>query len=239
VVQARRIGIAERRILRASGMILHPKFYVPLYVDRARERVRRGLRPDLPTGLVMFGGEGSAEMTAIARALNRSGMGVQLIQVCGKNERLAAELRGMEQGIPMRVEGFSSEIPLLMELSDFFIGKPGPGSISEALVKQLPVIVQRNASTMAHERYNTQWVEELGAGIVVRDFERDIAGAVRTLLTPGNCARYRECAARTRNVAVFEIPEMLSGILDEVSGSRPDRESGCDVRSPQGSVHSA
>ena len=30
------------------------------------ERVRRGLQPDLPTGLLLFGGEGSTEMVKIA-----------------------------------------------------------------------------------------------------------------------------------------------------------------------------
>jgi hypothetical protein len=50
-------------------------------------------------------------------------------------------------------------------------------------------------------------------GIVVKDFSREIEAAVRTLLAPGNYAKYRERAAATRNVAVYEIPEMLNGIL--------------------------
>ena len=224
VEQAREIGISERRILRASGMILHPEFYTPLYLDRASERVRRGLKPDLPTGLVLFGGEGSTEMIRIARTLNRSDLGVQLILVCGRNRRVSAELRALERRIPMVVEGFTREIPLYMELADFFIGKPGPGSISEALAKKLPVIVQRNAWTMAHERYNTDWVEELGAGVVVEDFPREITETVRSLMAPDNYARYRECAAATRNFAVYEIPDMLSGILGEVSRSQPGPE---------------
>jgi hypothetical protein len=182
VEQARQIGLAEDRILHTSGMVLHPRYYSPMRVDRARERARRGLQPDLPTGLVLFGGEGSNEMARIARALNKSASDVQLILVCGRNERVADELRGIEQRIPMHVVGFTREIPLLMELADFFIGKPGPGSISEALAKRLPVIVQRNAWTLAHERYNAQWIEEQGVGIVVRDFEREIAGAVGALL---------------------------------------------------------
>jgi 1,2-diacylglycerol 3-beta-galactosyltransferase len=220
VVQARNIGIPEERILRTSGMILDPRFYTPASVDRVRERVRRGLRPELPTGLVLFGGEGSTEMVRIARALNRSDLGLQLILVCGKNEEVAGQLRALQQQIPMRVEGFTREIPMLMELSDFFIGKPGPGSISEALAKQLPVIVQRNAWTMAHERYNAEWVRELGAGIVVRDFSRDIADAVQRLLAPGNYARHREKAAMNRNFAVFEIPEMLEALLKSPASAK-------------------
>ena len=217
VEQARAIGLAEDRILRASGMILNPDFYAPLEIDRRAERERRGLEPDLPTGLVLFGGEGSSEMVRIARALSRE-RGLQLILLCGRNDAVARELRAMDSGIPMLVEGFTRDIPLYMELADFFIGKPGPGSISEALSKRLPVIVQRNSWTMAHERYNTEWVEELGAGTVVEDFSRDIAAAVRRLLAPENYARYRERAAATRNSAVWEIPEMLQRILSAKGG---------------------
>ena len=176
--QAREIGLPDSRILQTSGMILNPSFYATLAIDRAAERARRGLNPDLPVGLVLFGGEGSTEMVRIAAALNHYNMGVQLILICGRNEAVAAELRAMEHRIPMCIEGFTRDIPLLMEISDFFIGKPGPGSISEALAKKLPVIVQRNAWTMAHERHNAGWVEELGAGIVIENFSRDIAGAV-------------------------------------------------------------
>jgi hypothetical protein len=221
VQQARRIGIPAHRVLRASGMILHPKFYAPLHIDRAAERARRGLRPDRPTGLVLFGGEGSTEMIRIARALNHADCGVQLILLCGKNHEVAAELRAMEQRIPMLIEGFTREIPLYMEMADFFIGKPGPGSISEALAKKLPVIVQRNAWTMAHERYNTEWLEELGAGIVIESFPRQIAGAVRHLLTPQNYQRHAGAASALRDTAVYEIPGMLEGILAEVSAARP------------------
>ena len=222
--QAREVGIPERHILQASGMILNPRFYSSLNIDLAAERLRHGLKPDVPVGLVLFGGEGSTDMVRIARSLNRESSGVQLILVCGKNDAVASELRSIEQRIPMLVEGFTRDIPLYMEMSDFVIGKPGPGSISEAFAKKLPVIVQRNPWTMAHELYNTEWIEELGAGIVIQNFARDLPGAVRTLLEPANYARYREGAASTHNMAVYEIPEMLSEILSgHISGLRPGR----------------
>jgi 1,2-diacylglycerol 3-beta-galactosyltransferase len=212
--QAHDIGIAGERILRASGMILHPRFYEAVVADRRAERARLGLDPDLPAGLVLFGGEGSTEMLRIARALNRE-RGLQLILLCGRNDAVASELRAMEKRIPMLVEGFTREIPRYMELADFFIGKPGPGSLSEALSKKLPVIVERNARTMAHELYNTRWIEELGAGIVVDDLARDIGAAVRRLLAPESREAFRERAGATENRAVFEIPDMLERILAE------------------------
>jgi 1,2-diacylglycerol 3-beta-galactosyltransferase len=212
-LQAAELGIARERILRTSGMILNPRFYAPLGLDRRAERVKRGLDPDRPTGLVLFGGEGSIEMLSIARALNSRETGVQLILLCGRNTVVAEELRAMERRIPMFVEGFTRDVPSYMEMSDFFIGKPGPGSISEALAKHLPVIVQQNTWTMAHERYNADWVEEQGVGIAVKSFTREIRGAVANLLAPENYARYRDRAAAMRNRAVYEIPDQLEGIL--------------------------
>jgi UDP-N-acetylglucosamine:LPS N-acetylglucosamine transferase len=218
--QARELGIPEHHVLKTSGMILNPKFYEPLHLDRQAERIRLGLDPDRPTGLVLFGGEGSPEIAKIAGALNRADSGVQLIALCGRNDAIAEKLRRMERRIPIHVEGFTREVPYYMELADFFIGKPGPGSISEALAKGLPVIVQRNVWTMAHERYNADWVEERGVGLVVRSFSTGIFDAVKTLLAPENFERYRERAAGIHNSAVYEIPDLLEGIL---SASRTTR----------------
>jgi 1,2-diacylglycerol 3-beta-galactosyltransferase len=215
VAQARPLGLREDQIYKTSGMILHPKFYQPIAVDRAAERRRLGLDPDLPTGLVMFGGHGSSVMVEIAKRLAASGLNLQLILICGHNERLAAQLRGIEGRLRSYVEGFTTEVPYYMHLSDFFIGKPGPGSISEALAMRLPVIVERNARTLPQERYNTDWVLEKQVGLVVRSF-RQIARTVAELLEPDNLARYRSHAAAVSNRAVFEIPGMLQEIVTRV-----------------------
>jgi len=212
VAQAGELGHAERFILRASGMILNPRFYEPISVDRSAERQRLGLDPQLPTGLVLFGGEGSSVMFEIARKLQSPARPLQLILICGRNEKLAARLRAMHTSIPMFVEGFTREVPYYMHLSDFFIGKPGPGSISEAVAMKLPVIVERNAWNLPQERYNCDWVREQGVGTVLRNF-RGIATAVEELLAPDTYARMRANAAALSNRAVFEIPDMLERIL--------------------------
>jgi hypothetical protein len=212
VQQARGLGHPDHRIFRASGMILNPRFYEPVSVDRSAERRRLGLDPELPTGLVLFGGEGSMVMLEIARRLQSAARPLQLILICGRNEKLAAQLRAMRSRIAMFVEGFTREVPYYMRLADFFIGKPGPGSISEALAMQLPVIVECNAWTLPQERYNTDWVRERQVGLVLPDFHR-IAPAVEQLLEPETYARLRANAAAQNNRAVFEIPDMLETIL--------------------------
>jgi UDP-N-acetylglucosamine:LPS N-acetylglucosamine transferase len=187
-------------------MIINPSFYRDLKLDRRTETIKLGLDPDRPTGIVMFGGHGSRVMRGIAKRLED----VQLILVCGHNAALAERLRAMKPSAPRVIVGFTSQMSYYMQLSDFFIGKPGPGSISEAVQQGLPVIVVRNAWTMPQERYNTQWVEESGAGVVLDSFKtiRDGVAQVTT-----NIDLYRAGVERIRNRAVFEIPDILQRIL--------------------------
>ena len=211
VEQALALGHPKQRVYQTSGMILRPKFYDPITIDRGEERDQLGLDPDLPTGLVLFGGEGSSVMLDIAKRITAR---AQFIFICGKNQKLAERLRSLPTTFPKYVEGFTSEIPYYMHLSDFFVGKPGPGSISEALAMHLPVIVECNAWTLPQERYNTEWVREKDVGVVLKSF-RDIDSGLRTLLEPANFARYRANAAAIKNRSVFEIPDMLDGVLQK------------------------
>ncbi|MFY9802857.1 MAG: glycosyltransferase [Candidatus Acidiferrales bacterium] len=218
VQQAREHGHAEDHIFRASGMILHPRFYEPPVQDRIAERARLGLRPDLPTAIVLFGGYGSKVMLEIAERLEQSQLELQLIFICGRNEKLAGALRARPSRLPRFVEGFTSKVNTYMQLADFFIGKPGPGSVSEALAMRLPVIVACNAWTLPQERYNAVWVVEKEVGIVLHSF-REIVGAVAKMIEPATLARFQANAAALRNQAVFEIPGMLEEILQLSAGA--------------------
>ena len=213
VAQARALGYPENRILRTSGMILNPKFYAPLDIDRAAERARLGLHPDVPTALVSFGGEGSMDAVKVARAIDRSQSEVQMIVLCGRHQEAMRKLCAMRPRVPMHVQGFTTDVPMYMRLADFFIGKPGPGSISEALAMRLPVIVERNQWTLAHERYNADWIVEQQVGMVVSNFSR-LGEAIAELLSPTSYERYRTNAAALKNSAVYEIPELLAQVLD-------------------------
>jgi len=213
VAQARGMGYPDDHIFQASGMILHPRFYEPPVPDPVAERLRLGLQPGLPVGMVLFGGHGSNVISQIAERLDESGLEVQLIIVCGKNEKLAAELRERKWRVPVFVEGFTTRVNYYMQLSDFFIGKPGPGSVSEAIAMHLPVIVECNAWTLPQERYNAEWVLEKEVGMVLPSFRR-VETAVSQLIQPATLARYRANTRALHNRAVFEIPGMLEKILE-------------------------
>lgn len=117
VEQARAFGHQEKRIFRTSGVVINPRFYETITVDRRIERQRLGLAPDLPTGLVLFGGYGSKVMLEIAKRLECFQDKLQLMFICGRNEELASALR-QSQGFQKRfVTTFTEDIRYYMHLA--------------------------------------------------------------------------------------------------------------------------
>ncbi|HJY80696.1 MAG TPA: glycosyltransferase [Candidatus Binatia bacterium] len=195
-------------------MILKPQFYQDGQCRDERDyrltREELGLDPNLPTVLVMFGGFGAKTAVEIVDRLDHSGLRVQSIVMCGHNEKLRQALQGRES---CHAVGFTEKVPHYMRLADFFIGKPGPGSISEAVHMGLPAIIEGNTRTLPQERYNTIWVKEQKLGVVISSF-RHIAEAVRVLLEDNRLEQFRRNAQRITNRAVYEIPEILEQILE-------------------------
>jgi hypothetical protein len=205
VEQALKAGCAPERVWASSGMIIHADFYRPFDGDRATERARLGLDPLAPTALVSFGAHGSRRMRQIERVLQDT----QLILLCGRNRMLAEALRAVRARKPRLIVEFTREVPRYLRLADFFIGKPGPGSIAEAVAVGCPVIVERNAWTMPQEAYNPEWVEANGVGIVtgaMKTYPAAVARMIREL------DAFRARAACQDNRAVFEVPAILERI---------------------------
>ena len=232
VEQARALDHDDAHIFQTSGMILRPDFYVPDNSDPVALRKELGLQPDLPTAIVLFGGHGSKVMYDITERLDAAGLPLQLILICGRNAELAGKLRSRTWRMPLHVIGFTKEVHKLMRAADFLIGKPGPGSIAEAMVCKLPVLIECNAWTLPQERYNAEWVAEKRVGIVLGSFQ-DVAAGVGKMLEPPGLVEFRKNVAALENRAIFEIPEMLAQLLGEPPTNEPldpSRASSAQVR---------
>lgn len=204
--QAAASGYEASSIIKTSGMILRPSFYRKPCTDRITRFAQLGLDPARATGLVLFGGHGSNEMLKIARLLPEQ----QLIFVAGHNHALAQKMSIRSSSYHHRIVGFIQDIEALMLLCDYFVGKPGPGSLSEAVHMGLPIITFRNAATMPQELYNTTWVEENKLGKVIVSLS-ELPAAVEALLI--NLPSYRERIQKINNQAVFEVVDTLSAIM--------------------------
>ena len=115
---------------------------------------------------------------------------------------------------PHAAVGFVQDVAGLMRAADFFIGKPGPGSLSEAVHLGLPVLTFDNAFTMPQERYNVQWVRDRGLGLAVPSV-RALRAATSELL--GQLPAYRARVRALDNRAVFEVLDILQQLLGEAT----------------------
>ena len=212
--QAYTLGLKKERVLRTSGLVIHPKFYEPLTNTVQVERQRLNLAPDCLTGIVSFGGNGSSKMLEISRRLESFHGRLQLIFLCGRNQELATALRRYQGSQKRFVTTFTDNVSYYMHLADFFIGKPGNVSIGEAMAMKLPVITELNALTMIHERHCCELIVEKELGIVISNF-REVNRAVAKLLQSDIYAYYRRNLDKINNHAVFEVVEYLQDILQK------------------------
>lgn len=209
--QALAQGIHPKWIQQVSGMILSPKFYSQDQLDKPdvkNERLALGFEPDDTVGLVMYGGHGSNVMKRIAANLADK----PLVLMCGRNDALRKQLLKHKYSAKHHVVGFTDDVARWMRLADYFIGKPGPGSISEALHGGLPVIVTRNAWTMPQERWNTDFIRDNGLGCVVAS-SSGIAAAVENLAA--DMDRYRSRVSQYKNRALFEVVGFIETLLQQ------------------------
>lgn len=196
------------RVHKTSGMIIHPAFYSATS-EPLPNLANLGLDPSLPTALIMFGGNGSNDALKILDWIEASGIKAQSIVMCGRNEPLRRALEGHRSCLAVP---FTDRVMDYMRLADFYIGKPGPGSISEAIHCGLPTIVESNAGTLYQERYNAIWLEERGLGLCLPAFHQ-LPEALRYLLSDDRLTQYQRRASNLQNRAIFEIPIILNTIL--------------------------
>ncbi len=65
---------------------------------------------------------------------------VVLTVICGTNQRLYRILKRAHDNAHIRIDGFVQNISLLMDSADLFLTKPGGISVTEAYLKELPMV---------------------------------------------------------------------------------------------------
>lgn len=136
--QMQQKGFSKDRI-KPFGIPIQPKFAQKLPKDEARRMMGLG---DRFTILVMMGSMGYGSDTfKIIKELDHITENIQIIVVCGNNKRLKQRVDAYKSHKPIHCFGFTHEVDKLMDAADCIITKPGGLSTSEAIAKELPIIM--------------------------------------------------------------------------------------------------
>ncbi|HEY1639360.1 MAG TPA: glycosyltransferase [Streptosporangiaceae bacterium] len=130
--------------------------------ERMTLRRELGLSQDRLLVVLAGGGEGCGGIGRRAAALLRGLAEVQVVAVCGRNDRLRRRLqrRAARADGRLVVTGYTRRLPDLMRCADLVVTKAGPGTITEAtccgapllLTAQLPGQERGNASLVVGSR---------------------------------------------------------------------------------------
>ncbi|XP_059635181.1 monogalactosyldiacylglycerol synthase 2, chloroplastic-like isoform X1 [Cornus florida] len=162
----------EESQIRVFGLPIRPSFCRAV-LSKDYLRVELEMDQNLPAVLLMGGGEGMGPVEETAKALGDSlydeelGKPIgQLIIICGRNKLLASTLEPLEWKIPVKIRGFERQMEKWMGACDCIITKAGPGTIAEALIRGLPIIL--NDFIPGQEKGNVPYVVDNGAGVFTR-----------------------------------------------------------------------
>ncbi len=193
------LGIPAEKIT-VSGIPIDPVF--AQNKDKAGMRKKHGLEADLPAILISAGGFGVGPMEMLIESLGKLKNKVQVIAICGRNEelkkRLEATCRQLSQNCPVRIfpVGYTTEMDEYMSAADLLLGKPGGLTTSEALAKELPLVIV-NPIQGQEERNSDHLLEE---GVAIRCNNITVlAYKIDTLL--GNPHRLAMMRKNTRRLA--------------------------------------
>ena len=161
-VHLEKLGIPVDRIT-VSGIPVDPVF--ARRKNKAAMRGKHGLREDRTTILVSAGGFGVGPVENLITALLDLQHEAQIVAVCGKSEELKRNLEHLAGRIPaghrvtVRVVGYTTDMDEYMAAADMLVGKTGGLTTSEALARDLIMVVvnpipgqeERNADHLLEE----------------------------------------------------------------------------------------
>ena len=158
-------GLLEERIF-VTGIPVGYNFRVDYNRDDLLAKFK--LEKDKPVALIMGGGLGLGVVKNALCQLERLKKDIQILVITGANVALWSEMNEYAQHSKHKifVWGYSHNIQEFMSVATFLISKPGALTISEALTRELPMIL--HDPIPGPEVDNAKFVSDNGAAIWVK-----------------------------------------------------------------------
>ena len=184
-------GIPKENI-KIFGIPIRMKFAEPVGADKIAKKL--GLDLNIPTILIMGGGQGLGPMKEAVKSLVHLPRPLQLIVICGTNVKLVNWIKKTQRQTDKKIifYDYASNVDELMEVSTMIVSKPGGMTTSECLAKGLPMVIVDPIP--GQEERNSQFLVNQGIAIRVDD-KRHIAHAIDELLNnPKKLAAMKQAA---------------------------------------------
>jgi UDP-N-acetylglucosamine:LPS N-acetylglucosamine transferase len=195
-------GVAKEKIFKTSGMIIHPQFYKtykPLSLENIAPRSKKIV------GFISFGGYAADIAENILEELSYEN--IQWIVACGHNQNLFKRLKKKNK---YTVLSFVDNLAPYLQMADFFIGKPGPGSCTEAIISHLPCFVYAPSSCLLQEKEVKEWIIQNKFGT---SFDSIQSTRERFSYFMKNFKEYKKNVKKYKNNAVFEAKAFLCSLI--------------------------
>jgi processive 1,2-diacylglycerol beta-glucosyltransferase len=206
-VHMEKLGIPAERIT-VSGIPIDPVFSQRR--DKAAMRRKHNLRDDMITILVSAGGFGVGPVENLITALLDLRHEAQVVAVCGKSEELKHKLESLAGRVPaghrvtVRAVGYTTDMDEYMAAADILVGKTGGLTTSEALARELIMVVVNPIP--GQEERNADHLLEEGAALRCNNLPAIAWKIDRLLDDPARMAAMKKISAALRG----RTPQMIS-----------------------------
>ncbi len=197
------------RALATQGILLKPSFQTGAATDKSQAKAELGLDPNLPVICMLYGAQGSWRMKEMALALSQQPPEIQVLFLCGRNEELAHDMKNHPWPFASKTIGFTNNVPLYLAASDIFVGKPGPGSVSEAVHFGLHLLLDQTMA-LPQEKPVLKWVKRSGGASFKAS--KDFISGLNSLLS--QIAKGGPQPEARPNIASRQIPDVIQNILN-------------------------
>lgn len=194
--------------VRVVGMPVAEKF-TSATGSREELRAHFGWPQDQPVVLLVGGGDGMGPLGKTVKTIDSAGLPAFLAVVCGRNQHLREDLEAHQWRLAHSVYGFVREMPEMMRAADVIVTKAGPGTISEAFIAGLPIILYSRLP--GQEDGNVSYVVDEGAGVWAPEPDQVAAVLKDWLDHPAKRLRVAEASSRlARPQATRQIARLLA-----------------------------
>ena len=197
-------GAGARNVV-ATGIPIAAKFAAR--DDTVAIRAPFRFQPAVSTLLVLGGGFGMGPVREILAELNKIQQPLQIVVVCGRNEKLRKQVAEFPVRHSLRVLGFATNMHELMAIADLILTKPGGLTTSEALAMGKPLMILNPIP--GQEAANSDFLLEQGAAAKVNCLE-DLPFKISNLLES------KKLATMARAARALGRPDAARAICSEV-----------------------